>query len=142
MEMDIFEAFQTEGAGHLGVEAAVAKLSVILLNRAIVHDLVGRDGRTARLAADHCRSDYLRLSCHLQDLVSAREHCRSGETRPAKKFQNALTCCRSVIGFVQIRLRTGEGRDRAKARGVKMGRPFKRAIRLDARLSSHCPQYY
>jgi DNA invertase Pin-like site-specific DNA recombinase len=24
-----------------------------------------------------------------------------------------------------IRMRTGEGRDRAKARGVKMGRPFK-----------------
>src|SRR5208282_2541065 len=53
METDILEALQTHGAGHLGVEAAAAKLSVTLLNRAIVHDIVGRDGRTARLAADH-----------------------------------------------------------------------------------------
>src|SRR5271165_6768181 len=53
METDILEALQTQGAGHLGVEAAGAKLSVTLLNRAIVHDIVGRDGHTARLAADH-----------------------------------------------------------------------------------------
>src|SRR5208283_4597658 len=52
METDILEALQTQGAGHLGVEAAGAKLSVTLLNRAIVHDIVGRDGHTARLAAD------------------------------------------------------------------------------------------
>jgi hypothetical protein len=53
METDILEALQTQGAGHLGVEAAVAKLSVTLLNRAIVHDIVGWDDRAARLAADH-----------------------------------------------------------------------------------------
>jgi hypothetical protein len=32
METDMFEALQTQSTGHLGVEAAVAKLSVTLLN--------------------------------------------------------------------------------------------------------------
>jgi hypothetical protein len=53
METDILEVLQTQGRGHLGVEAAAAKHSVALLNRAIVYDIVDRDGRTACLAAYH-----------------------------------------------------------------------------------------
>src|ERR1700722_18109037 len=85
METDIFEAFQTRDAGHLGVEAAVAKLAVTLLNRAIVHDIVARDGRIARLAADHAAA-LLTFVSHVisSDLVSAREHHRSGKTWPRK----------------------------------------------------------
>jgi hypothetical protein len=89
METDILEALQTQGAGHLGVEAAVAKLSVTLLNRAIGHDIVGRDGRTARRAADHAAA-LLTFVSHVipSDLVSAGEHYRSDETRPTI----VLTC--------------------------------------------------
>src|SRR5271157_231031 len=85
METDILEALQTQGAGHFGVEAAAAKLSVTLLNRAVVHDIVGRDGRTARLAADNAAA-LLTFAYHVisSDLVSAREHYRSNETRPTK----------------------------------------------------------
>jgi hypothetical protein len=85
METDILEALQIQGAGHHGVEAAVAKLSVTLLNRAIVHDIVGRDGRAARLAADHAAA-LLTFVSHVisSDIVSAREHYRSDETRPTK----------------------------------------------------------
>jgi hypothetical protein len=53
METDILKALQTQSAGHLGVEAAAAKLSVTLLKRAVVYDIVARDSRTARIAADH-----------------------------------------------------------------------------------------
>jgi hypothetical protein len=85
METDILEALQTQGAGHLGVEAAVAKLSETLLNRAVVHNIVGCDGRTARLAADHAAA-LLTFVSHVtsSDLVSAREHYPSDETRPTK----------------------------------------------------------
>src|ERR1700719_3538054 len=85
METDVLEALQTQGAGHLGVEAVVAKLSVTLLNQAIVHDIVGRDGRAARLAADHAAA-LLTFVSHVisSDIVSAREHYRSDETRPTK----------------------------------------------------------
>jgi len=81
MEMDILEALQTQSAGHLGVEAAVAKLSVTLLNRAVVHDIVSRDGRTARTAADRAAA-LLTLVSHVisSDLVSAREYRRSQES--------------------------------------------------------------
>jgi hypothetical protein len=74
IETDILEV-QAQGAGHLSVEAAVAKLSVTLLNRAIIHDIVGWDGRTARLAADHAAA-LLTFVTHVisSDLVSAREH--------------------------------------------------------------------
>jgi hypothetical protein len=64
VETDILKALQTQGAGHLGVEAAGAKLSVTLLNRAIVHDIVGWDGRAARLAADHAAA-LLTFVCHV-----------------------------------------------------------------------------
>lgn len=52
MEKEILEVVQTQYAGHFGVEALIAKLSVTLLNRAIVHDLVGSDGNAARVADD------------------------------------------------------------------------------------------
>jgi hypothetical protein len=52
METDVLEPLQTQGVGHLKVKAAGAKLSVTLLDRAIVHDIVGWDARTARLAAN------------------------------------------------------------------------------------------
>jgi len=51
METDILEALQTQSAGHLGVEAAAAKLPVTFFDRAIADDIVGRDGRTIRIAA-------------------------------------------------------------------------------------------
>jgi hypothetical protein len=47
METISLETLETKGAGHLGVEATSAKLSVTLLNRTIVHDIVGWDGRSA-----------------------------------------------------------------------------------------------
>jgi hypothetical protein len=79
METDILEALQTQSAGHLGVEAAVAKHSVALLNRAVVHDIVAWDGRTACIAADHALPTFI---SHVisSDLVSARGHCRSQES--------------------------------------------------------------
>jgi hypothetical protein len=51
-----------------------------LLERAAVHDIVARDGRTARIAAHHAAA-LLTFVCHVisSDLVSAREHCRSQE---------------------------------------------------------------
>ena len=52
MEADILEALQTQSTCHLGVEAAAAKLPVALLDRAVAHDIVGRDGRATRIAAD------------------------------------------------------------------------------------------
>jgi hypothetical protein len=80
METDILEALQTQSAGHLGVEAAVAELSVTLVDRTVVHDIVCRDGRTARIAADHPAA-LLTFVSHVisSDLVSAREHCCSQE---------------------------------------------------------------
>jgi hypothetical protein len=73
METHIIEALQTQSAGHLGVETAVAKLSVTLLKRAVVHDIVARDGGTARTAADHAAA-LLTFVSHVisSDLVSAR----------------------------------------------------------------------
>jgi hypothetical protein len=73
METDVLEVLQTQGVGHLGVQAAGAKFSVTLLNRAIVHDIVGRDARTARLAADHAAA-LLTLVTHVisNELVSAQ----------------------------------------------------------------------
>src|SRR5260221_14298495 len=81
METDILEALQPQSAGPLGFEAAVAKLSVTLLNRAVVHDIVSRDGRTARIAADRAAA-LLTLVSHVisSDLVSAREYRRSQES--------------------------------------------------------------
>ena len=52
METDILEALQTQGAGYLGVEAAAAKLPVPFFDRAIADDIVRRDGRATRFAAD------------------------------------------------------------------------------------------
>jgi hypothetical protein len=78
METDILEALQSHGAGHLGVEAAGAKLSETLLHRAVIDGIVGRDGRTARLAADHVAALFSFVSHVISsDLVSAREDCRS-----------------------------------------------------------------
>jgi hypothetical protein len=84
MEMDILEVLQAQGTGHLGVQATGAKLSVTLLNRAIVH-IVGWDARTARLAADHAAAPLTFVSHVISsDLVSAREYYSSDETRPTK----------------------------------------------------------
>jgi hypothetical protein len=52
IEADILEALQTHSAGHLGVEAAAAKVSVTLLNRAIVHGIIARHVRATRFATD------------------------------------------------------------------------------------------
>src|SRR6184192_2025830 len=52
MEMDIFEMLQTQGVRHFSVEAAGAKLPVTLFDRAVVHDIQGRDCRTTCFAAD------------------------------------------------------------------------------------------
>src|ERR1700749_4257120 len=73
METDLLEVLQTQGVGHLGIQAAGAKLSVTFLDRAIVHEIVGRDARTARLAADHAAA-LLTLVTHVisNELVSAQ----------------------------------------------------------------------
>jgi hypothetical protein len=52
VETDVLEPLQTQGVGHLDVQTAGAKLSVTVLNRAIVHGIVGWDARTARFAAN------------------------------------------------------------------------------------------
>jgi hypothetical protein len=78
LETDMLEALQTQSTRHLGVEAAAAKLSVALLNRAVVHDIVGRDRRTARIAADHAAALSTFVSHVISsEFVSARKHCRS-----------------------------------------------------------------
>ena len=75
VETDILEGLQTQSGGPLGVETGRAKPSVTLLNRTVVHDIVGWDGRTARLAADHA-AFALPFISHVisSDLVLACEH--------------------------------------------------------------------
>jgi hypothetical protein len=68
MEADILEVLQTQSTCHLGVEAAAAKLPVALLDRAVVHDIVGRDGRATRFAAD-CAAALLTFVSHVSRKV-------------------------------------------------------------------------